>query len=263
MFFEKDSAAPVNPTSAMQKAATPALLSALKEVLADAEVLSVKAHGYHWNVVGADFSQYHDLFGEIYDDVYESVDPIAENLRKLGEQAPASLREFLQMTSISDNNIGISAPSMMAEDLAAANRVMLRTLQRAFDAASAANEQGIADFIAGRIDMQQKWDWQLTASMQKAAPMKTENGIQFPAAAFAYVPDTSSPSTWKLRLWEDNGVKETRRQIGMAVAALGEGFRGQRVQIPAADRAAVIARVRNAWKKVNEESAELPAVLAD
>ena len=114
MFFEKDSSGPVNPATAMNKAATPALIAALQGVLADAEVLSVKAHGYHWNVVGADFSQYHDLFGEIYDDVYGSVDSIAENLRKLGEQAPASLREFLQITAMIDNNNSIPAPTIKA-----------------------------------------------------------------------------------------------------------------------------------------------------
>lgn len=84
------------------------------------------------------------------------------------------------------------------------------------------------------------------------ATMKTEGGQQFPAEAFAYVPDPEKPSTWKLRLWDSPEEKETRRQIGYAVAALGtSGFRGNRVQIPSKDMASVKNKIKSAWKKVN------------
>ena len=96
------------------------------------------------------------------------------------------------------------------------------------------------------------------------AEMKTEDGLEYPPEAFAYVGDPEVVSTWKLRLWETPELKETRRQIGMAVAALGStGFRGQRVQIPADDRAAVKRRVLNAWLKVwpDKERSDAPNVL--
>ncbi len=96
------------------------------------------------------------------------------------------------------------------------------------------------------------------------AEMKTDDGLEYPAKAYAYVGDPDVVSTWKLRLWETPELKETRRQIGMAVAALGPGgFRGNRVQIPADDRAAVKRRVLNAWLKVwpDKERADAPRVL--
>lgn len=69
-----------------------------------------------------------------------------------------------------------------------------------------------------------------------ARPMKTEDGVPYPAEAFAYVPDPEKPSTWKLRLWEDPEKKETPRQAGLAIAALSPGgFRGNRVEIPSED----------------------------
>ena len=65
------------------------------------------------------------------------------------------------------------------------------------------------------------------------AETKTENGVAFPARAFAFVPDAEKPSTWKLRVWEDLEKKVTVRQLGRAAAAFSPGgFRGQRVQIP-------------------------------
>lgn len=94
-------------------------------------------------------------------------------------------------------------------------------------------------------------------------PMKTEDGVEFPAEAYAYVPDPESPSTWKLRLWESPADKVTARQVGMAVAALGAGFRGQKVQIPAGDMASVKAKVRSAWSEANpdRDKQEMPPVL--
>lgn len=85
----------------------------------------------------------------------------------------------------------------------------------------------------------------------------------FPAGAYAYVPDAASPSTWKLRLWAtptggpDSGI------VGDAVAALGKGFRGNTAKIPAADLAAVKAKVAAAWKKANADKSvdEMPEVL--
>ena len=55
----------------------------LNELLADVISFYFKAHSAHWNVMGPDFAEYHSLFESIYSDVYESVDPIAENVRKL------------------------------------------------------------------------------------------------------------------------------------------------------------------------------------
>lgn len=91
---------------------------------------------------------------------------------------------------------------------------------------------------------------------------KREDGEDFPAEAFAYVPDPERVSTWKLRLWDSLSEKETRAQVSRAVQALSpSGFRGNRVEIPAADLAGVKRRVLAAWRRVNEEDAEVPAVL--
>jgi hypothetical protein len=96
------------------------------------------------------------------------------------------------------------------------------------------------------------------------AEVKTEDGLEYPAAAFAYAPDKDTPSGWKLRLWETPELKETRRQVGMAAAALGPGgFRGNRVRIPSDDLPGVKRRVLNAWLKVwpDKERDDAPRVL--
>ena len=140
-----------------------AMVRCLRQTLADVVAFSMKAQGYHWNVLGENFQQYHDLFGTIYADVAGSVDPIAENILKVGSYSPYHIQDLAAMTRI----VPVPQPQScqgMAADLLASNEVVLTSLYECFDQASRSNQQGIADFAAGRIDMHQKWSWQLKQS---------------------------------------------------------------------------------------------------
>ena len=136
----------------------------LTELLGTAVQFYFRAHGAHWNVKGADFSEYHKLFQKIYETAYELIDPIAENLRKIGAVACSTLTEFASYGYLEDANVG-QDPMALARDLRDANDVFLDQLADVFDCASNYNQQGIANFIAGAIDGQQYFKWQLTASL--------------------------------------------------------------------------------------------------
>jgi len=140
-----------------------ALTNDLKTLLSDSVTMYFVAHGYHWNVEGPDFSQYHALFADIYEDVYSSIDPIAENLRKLDEYAPFTLSKFIDLRTVESVEVAPN-PKAMAKALLKVNEGVLVTIGKAFASATKANEQGIANFLAEREDMHKKWHWQLTAS---------------------------------------------------------------------------------------------------
>ena len=140
---------------------------ALKGLLSNVIAMYSTAHRAHWNVAGPDFAQYHELFGNIYDDIYSSsVDPLAENIRKLGS-FPHSLTYMVETALIKDDSMTTEA-SELALDMYKKNVVMISMLKDVFDMANSANEQGIANFVAERIDMHQKWQWQLGSSLQTA-----------------------------------------------------------------------------------------------
>lgn len=157
------------PEWAMAKAVSTPLSVALGVLLADTYSVYHEAHGFHWNVKGADFSQYHDLFAEITDDLYDSIDPIAENMLKINADAPFRMSELAAMRTVPESQPA-SDPQSMASALLTQIDGLLNTLKRTFDTAVSQDEQGVADFLAGRIDATQKWAWQLRASvgMQKA-----------------------------------------------------------------------------------------------
>lgn len=140
-----------------------ALTNSLKTVLADAVTMYFTAHGFHWNVEGQDFSQYHELFAEIYEDVYSSIDPLAEDIRKMGDYAPFTLSKFIDLRTIEAKDVK-PEPKAMAKELLRLNDGILESIADAQDAANKANEQGIMNFLAERDDMHKKWRWMLTAS---------------------------------------------------------------------------------------------------
>ena len=123
-----------------------------------------KAIGFHWNVKGPDFSEFHELFGEIYADAQGAVDPIAESILKLGYDSPSTLSSMSSFSKIENmDNESIDDPVLMSADLLEANSILNECILDSFRLASEANQQGICDLLATRDDMHKKWAWQLRA----------------------------------------------------------------------------------------------------
>lgn len=141
------------------------LIEALKIVLADHYATYFKAHGYHWNVEGKNFPQYHEFYSDIYEEIYGAIDMIAENIRKLGSYAPFKMSRFLELATVEEAEVGPMCEAMNADLLDAINK-MIVTVNNAFAIADETNEQGIADDMAGRDAMLKKWAWQLRSSLK-------------------------------------------------------------------------------------------------
>lgn len=137
---------------------------ALKKVLADTFGMYFKAHAYHWNVVGPDFSQYHDFFGKLYEELFGAVDTIAEHIRAIDGMAPNNLTMLKDLSSLQDADP--SAPMDMFNDLLMTNNLVLVSLMRAYQLADDADELGLANFIQDRIDIHQKHGWMLKATLK-------------------------------------------------------------------------------------------------
>lgn len=136
------------------------LAEKLAVVLSDVVSYKFVAHGYHWNVKGPQFTVFHDLFAELYEDADSSIDPLAENIRKLGFDSPFTLADFMSLACV--ESIAMSSdPIDMARSLYEHNAHIRSCLLAAFHIANDIDQQGIANFLAERIDMHDKWLWQL------------------------------------------------------------------------------------------------------
>lgn len=136
------------------------LVEMMRKVLADTFAMYLKAHNYHWNVEGTNFPQYHEFFGNLYEELHGAVDPIAEEIRSLDAYAPGSFSRFMELTDIQDE-LNVPMGRDMAVKLLADNAIVLSTLNMAFKLADQFDKQGLADFVAGRIDVHNKHAWML------------------------------------------------------------------------------------------------------
>lgn len=140
------------------------LKTALKIVLANTYAMYFKAHGFHWNVEGKDFSQFHSFFSGIYEELFGAVDTIAEEIRALDEYAPYNMTELSSITTVKESNIyGVDVSGMLA-DLIDANGSVIEALNSAHKLAEAENNRGLVNLIEERLDVHAKHGWMIRAS---------------------------------------------------------------------------------------------------
>ena len=145
------------------------LLNSLKKLQANAVAMYAQSHGYHWNVEGVMFKELHAFFLEIYEDVFGSIDTYSEWMRKLDGYAPFGAMAWSSNSTILINDSLDLQPRQMLEELVKTNAAVIDTLNEVFKIANIKyNQQGLANFLAERIDQHQFWGWQLKASLKKA-----------------------------------------------------------------------------------------------
>lgn len=145
----------------------PKLIAALQELLADTVALKFKAHGYHWNVEGDDFPQWHDKFGDIYEDMDGAIDSFAEWIRMVDPSSfpKISLADYAALSCVQFPQIDTD-PAMMAADLCGSIEKVMAEIVNLADYTTMIKQYGLANFLGDRQTMHQKWCWQLKASMK-------------------------------------------------------------------------------------------------
>ncbi|OWA36072.1 DNA starvation/stationary phase protection protein [Saccharibacillus sp. O16] len=142
--------------------ATAELHRTLNKQVADWSVLYTKLHNYHWYVKGTHFFTLHAKFEEFYNAASERMDEIAERLLTLGGAPAATLREHLELTSVSEARGGESAEEMV-ETLARDFRTQAAELEEAIEIAGSLNDKATEDMLIGIKSAVDKEAWMLEA----------------------------------------------------------------------------------------------------
>ena len=142
------------------------LIDQAKKVLADTFVMYMKAHSYHWNVIGPDFPQLHDFFGSIYQELHDAIDPLAEHIRALDAFAPGTLVRMTELSTIKEDE-KIPTPQNMIANLLDANEKVMSTLVEARNKADVLEMYGYVNFLEERIMVHSKHRWMLKSISEK------------------------------------------------------------------------------------------------
>lgn len=139
----------------------------MKVVLATTYAFQLKAHKFHWNVMGPDFAQYHDYLGELYEEVFGAVDALAEVIRTTGELSPGSFEEFIDLSEVVSEEDEVTSPAQMISILIDDNEAVCDVLKEAYEVAEAEGAYDISDVLAGRLGAHRKHGWMLNSFLSR------------------------------------------------------------------------------------------------
>ncbi|MBY0118284.1 Dps family protein [Paenibacillus sp. FSL L8-0435] len=132
----------------------------LNRQVANLNVLYVKIHNYHWYVKGPNFFTLHVKFEEFYNEVTVQMDEIAERILTLKGSPAATMKEYLELSSIQEAAGGEDAKTMvqnLIEDFA----TLSNEYQEGIDVADSAEDQPTSDMLTGFKADLEKHMWML------------------------------------------------------------------------------------------------------
>jgi len=139
----------------------------LGKILADEFVLYIKTRKAHWCVTGPDFHSKHLFFETQYQQLEEMIDDLAERIRTLGHFPPATLKEYLALTHLTEQSREKNdAPGFIRELLADHESILIHLRENIDGYANALRDAGTSDYITGLMETHEKMAWMLRAHLE-------------------------------------------------------------------------------------------------
>lgn len=158
--------ATLTPTD-LSATATKEIAAAMNAILADVFALYVKTKNFHWHLSGPHFRDYHLLFDEQGDQIFEMADPIAERIRKVGGTTLRSISHISRVQRVLDNDAEYVEPSDMLAELREDNKVLAGRLREAHGLCEEYRDIATASLIEGWIDEAERRTWFLYEAGQR------------------------------------------------------------------------------------------------
>ncbi len=77
-------------------------ISKMNEYVANFHVWNVKLHNLHWNVTGEQFVPVHKFTEELYGEVFEKFDDVAEQIKIQGQSPAATIAEYVKLATLKE-----------------------------------------------------------------------------------------------------------------------------------------------------------------
>jgi starvation-inducible DNA-binding protein len=139
----------------------------LGKILADEFVLYTKTRKAHWCVTGPDFHSKHLFFESQYNQLEDIIDEVAERVRSLGHYPPATLKEYLALTHLTEQSRGKNDATGYIKDLLGDHESILIHLRENIDGyVTAFHDAGSSDYITGLMERHEKMAWMLRAHLE-------------------------------------------------------------------------------------------------
>ncbi|MDX2203877.1 MAG: DNA starvation/stationary phase protection protein [Hyphomicrobiaceae bacterium] len=145
-----------------------AVTGELNSLVADAFALYVKTKNFHWHMNGPHFRDYHLLLDEQAEQIFATIDPLAERVRKLGQRTLLSIGHIGRLQSVEDNDKEFMAADAMLAELMADNRAMAARFRQAHKVCEDNDDPATAGLLETYIDETERRTWFLFEASQRS-----------------------------------------------------------------------------------------------
>ncbi len=147
---------------------TEILAEILEPLLADEFLLYLKTRNAHWNVEGSDFHTVHVYFEELYTELETVVDEVAERLRKIGHYAPATMKDYLDLTHLTEERGDKNDSLSYMKDLLSDHEEIIMYLRESIDKIDSEVEAayGTSDYLTTLMEQHEKTAWMLRSHLK-------------------------------------------------------------------------------------------------
>jgi starvation-inducible DNA-binding protein len=152
----------------LKPAEVQAITESVNPLIADAIALYVKTKNFHWHLAGSHFRDYHLLFDEQADALIESVDVLAERVRRIGGTTIRSISHIAELQTIFDDNDEFVGAGEMVERLLADNRHIAEKQRAAISVCDQNRDSPTSNLLQEILDQTERRIWFLYEVSQGA-----------------------------------------------------------------------------------------------
>jgi len=143
-----------------------AVTEAVNPLIADAFALYVKTKNFHWHLSGSHFRDYHLLFDEQADAIFESIDIMAERVRRVGGTTIRSISHIGQLQTIEDDNDDFVPAGQMIKRLMDDNGHIAQMIRAAIEVCDKNRDSATSNALQEILDETERRKWFLFEIMQ-------------------------------------------------------------------------------------------------
>ncbi len=135
------------------------IAKSVNPLVADAFALYVKCKNFHWHMSGPHFRDYHIMLDEHADQIFASIDVLAERVRKLGGLTICSIGHIGRLQTIKDDDQASLSPEEMMSHLLKDNQKVLANMRAAHKVCDKYEDVATASLLEVFIDETERRIW--------------------------------------------------------------------------------------------------------
>ncbi|MFW5760591.1 MAG: Dps family protein [Cyclobacteriaceae bacterium] len=142
------------------------LAGKLNSLLANYSVFYQNTRGFHWNIKGEKFFELHMKFEELYNDLFEKIDEVAERILTLGHAPAHNFSDYMSVSQVKESR-NVTDGKVAVEQVLGSFKTIIMIQREILDLAAEADDEGTNALMSDYIREQEKLVWMYSAYLNK------------------------------------------------------------------------------------------------